>query len=141
MKTMRFILVFNIFVAVFCSCSTDVDLYAEYKDVPVIYCMLNPRADTNYLKITRAFCGTDEDPINANEVALIYDSSNYPCKLDARIIELESRNNGFGGQCGVRDYHKWILVRRARNQCHEQNHVSCRWRGLYGKSSWGFVEQ
>ena len=94
MKTMRFILVFNIFVAVFCSCSTDVDLYAEYKDVPVIYCMLNPRADTNYLKITRAFCGTNEDPINANEVALIYDSSNYPCKLDARIIELESRNNG-----------------------------------------------
>ena len=30
MKTMRFILVFNIFVAVFYSCSTDVDLYAEY---------------------------------------------------------------------------------------------------------------
>lgn len=92
MKTIRFILVFNFFVACFCSCSTDVELYAEYKDVPVVYCLLNPRVDTNYVKITRAFCGTNEDPINANEVALIYDSSNYPCKLDARIIELESRN-------------------------------------------------
>ena len=92
MKTIRFILVFNFFVACFCSCSTDVELYAEYKDVPVVYCLLNPRVDTNYVKITRAFCGTNEDPINANEVALIYDSSNYPGKLDARIIELESRN-------------------------------------------------
>ena len=92
MKTIRFILVFNLFVACFCSCSTDVELYAEYKDVPVVFCLLNPRVDTNYVKITRAFCGTNEDPINANEVALIYDSSNYPCKLDARIIELESRN-------------------------------------------------
>lgn len=92
MKTIRFILVFNFFVACFCSCSTDVELYAEYKDVPVVFCLLNPRVDTNYVKITRAFCGTNEDPINANEVALIYDSSNYPCKLDARIIELESRN-------------------------------------------------
>ena len=92
MKTIRFILVFNFFVACFCSCSTNVELYAEYKDVPVVFCLLNPRVDTNYVKITRAFCGTNEDPINANEVALIYDSSNYPCKLDARIIELESRN-------------------------------------------------
>lgn len=92
MKTIRFILVFNFFVACFCSCSTDVELYAEYKDVPVVFCLLNPRVDTNYVKITRAFCGTNEDPINANDVALIYDSSNYPCKLDARIIELESRN-------------------------------------------------
>ncbi len=92
MKSVRFIPIFIGFISVLYSCSTDVDLYAEYKEVPVIYCMLNPRVDTNYLKITRAFCGTNEDPINANEVALIYDSSNYPCKLDARIIELESRN-------------------------------------------------
>ena len=94
MKTIRFILVFNFFVAFFCSCSTDVELYADYKDVPIIYCLLNPRVDTNYVKITRAFCGTNDNPIDANDVALIYDSSNYPGKLDARIIELKSRDGG-----------------------------------------------
>lgn len=94
MKTYYFIPIFTLFIAVFASCSTNVDLYAEYKDVPIIYAMLNPRADTNYVKITRAFCGTNDDPINANEVALIYDSSNYPGKLDARIIELKNTHGG-----------------------------------------------
>ena len=90
MKLSYFILIFALFIAVFASCNTDVDLYADYKDVPIIYAMLDSRADTNYVKITRAFCGTNDNPINANEVALIYDSSNYPEKLDVRFIELKS---------------------------------------------------
>ena len=63
---------------VFNSCSTKVDLYAEYKDIPIVYAMLNPKSDTNYIKITRAFCGTNDHFINANDMALIADSSNYP---------------------------------------------------------------
>ena len=70
------------------------DLYADYKDVPIIYGMLNSRADTNYVKITRAFCGTNDNSIDANEVALISDSSNYAEKLDVRIVELK---NAYGG--------------------------------------------
>lgn len=81
-------------LAVFGSCSTDVDIYSEYKEVPIIYGVLNYRADTNFVKITRAFCGTNDEPIDAMEVAMIYDSSNYPGKLDARIIELKSVNDG-----------------------------------------------
>ena len=94
MKYIRFILIFSLFIGVFCSCSTDVDLYADYKDVPIIYAMLNPMSDTNYVKITRAFCGTDDEHINAYEVALIADSCNYPSKLDARIIELKNTLGG-----------------------------------------------
>ena len=90
MKNIRFILIISLFIAIFYSCSTDVDLYAEYKDVPIVYAMLNVQADTNYVKITKAFCGTNENPIHANEVALIYDSSNYDEKLDARLYEYES---------------------------------------------------
>jgi hypothetical protein len=93
-KNIRFILVLSCFILVFNTCSTKVDLYAEYKDVPIIYAMLNPRADTNFVKITRAFCGTNDNPINANEVALIADSCNYPVKLDARIIELKNTHGG-----------------------------------------------
>lgn len=78
------------FPMLFGSCSTKVELYADYKDVAVIYAMIDPQADTNFVKIIRAFCGTNDDPIDANEVALIPDSSNYPGKLDARIIELRN---------------------------------------------------
>lgn len=88
MKLYRFIPVVVVFIAFFASCSTDVDFYAEYRDVPIIYAMLDHRADTNYVKITRAFCGTNDNPVNAHEVALVYDSCNYPGKLDACIIEL-----------------------------------------------------
>ena len=90
MKNIHFILYFSVLVACFYSCSTDVDIYADYKEVPIVYSMLNAQADTNYVKITRAFCGTNENPINANEAALVYDSSNYEGKLDARLVEYES---------------------------------------------------
>lgn len=72
------------------SCSTDVNLYDDYKDIPVIFGLLDVNADTNFVKITRVFCGDNDHPIDANEVAHIPDSSNYPGKLDAFILELKS---------------------------------------------------
>lgn len=74
----------------FVSCSTKVDLYADYKDVPVIYGLIDVTQDTNYVKIVRAFSGSDEASVDATQVALIADSSNYPGKLNARIIEYKS---------------------------------------------------
>lgn len=91
---MNKLLVYIGFLLVFFSCSTDVDIYADYKEIPVVYGLIEAKADTNYVKITKAFCGTNDDPINALEAASIYDSSNYPGKLDAFIVELKSR----GGQ-------------------------------------------
>ncbi len=95
MKNSRFILILISFISIFTSCSTKVDLYADYKDIPIVYAMLNPKADTNYIKITRAFCGTNDNPINANEIVQIYDSSNYPVKLDVRIIELKCTHGNY----------------------------------------------
>lgn len=85
MKKTRFFLLGSMLLGLFASCSTKVDLYADYKDVPVIYGLLDVKQDTNYVKIVRAFSGTNDNPINAYEVALIPDSNNYPGKLDARI--------------------------------------------------------
>ena len=36
-------------VTLFFSCSTDVDLYAEYKEMPIIYGLLDATADTNFV--------------------------------------------------------------------------------------------
>jgi len=73
-------------------CSTKVDLYADYKQVPVIYGLLDAKADTNYIKITRAFYPQGD----AYQVALNPDSSNYPGRLDVRLVEY--RNNDSIGE-------------------------------------------
>lgn len=78
----------------FNACSTDVDLYADYKDITVVYGLLDSGADTNFIKINKAFCGNNDEPINANEVALIADSNNYPGKLDAKLIEYRASASG-----------------------------------------------
>lgn len=78
----------------FNACTTDVDLYADYKDIPVIYGLLNATEDTNFVRINRAFSGSNETHINANEVALIADSCNYPGKLNAYIVEYKQVYGG-----------------------------------------------
>lgn len=77
-------------MAFFGACTTDVELYADYKDIPVIYGLLDASHDTNFVRINRAFSGNNDHPINANEVALIADSCNYPGKLRAYVLEYQS---------------------------------------------------
>lgn len=63
-------------------CTTDVDLYAEYKDIPVVYSLLDYAEDTIWVKVTRAFNG----PGDVLQMAKNPDSSNYPFKLDIKLI-------------------------------------------------------
>ena len=49
----------------FNACNTDVDLYSDYKDITVVYGLLDPGKDTNYVKINKAFLG----PGNAFDIA------------------------------------------------------------------------
>lgn len=68
-------------------CSTEVDMYAEYEDVTVVYALADVSDDTTWFKITKAFTG----PGNALLIAQNPDSSNYPYKLDA---VLTGKKNG-----------------------------------------------
>lgn len=79
----KFSLFFVLVCVLLASCSTDVDLYAEYKQVPIVYGLLDANADTNFIKITRSYY-VQGDPY---EMALNPDSSNYPGKLDVRLVE------------------------------------------------------
>lgn len=101
MKKLFLSFIFLIIMAFVCSCNTKVDLYADYKDVTVVYGLIDVTADTNFVKIVRAFSGSNDNPIDAGQVALIADSSNYPGKLDARIVEY--RNNSETGRVIVLD--------------------------------------
>ncbi len=84
---MRKIIALLLLLAVICSCSTDVDLYTDFKDTTIVYGILDVANDTNVIKIIRAFSGSNDDSFDANQIALIADSSNYPGKLDARFVE------------------------------------------------------
>ena len=78
-----YLLLYLSLLAFLSSCSTDIDLYADYKQVPVIYGLLDPTADTNFIKITRAFYVQGD----AYQSAVNPDSSNYAGKLNARLVE------------------------------------------------------
>jgi len=67
-------------------CSNTVDLYAEYKDITIVYGLLDISDDTTWIKVTKAFLG----PGNALDIAKNPDSSNYPNKLS---VSLTGRKN------------------------------------------------
>jgi len=72
--------------SLFSSCSNDVDIYADYKDITVVYGLLDSSDDTTWLKVTKAFSG----PGNAIVFAQDPDSSNYSYKLDVKIKGIEN---------------------------------------------------
>ena len=78
---LSFVFMFSVFLV---SCKDDFNLYADYKEFPVVYGLLDANADTNFIKITRAFYAQNDD---ATQVAMNPDSSNYPGKLDVRLVE------------------------------------------------------
>lgn len=63
-------------------CSTDFEMYEEYKDVSIVYCIADISDDTTWVKISKAFYGPGNFPAMAQNP----DSSNYPYKLDAKLI-------------------------------------------------------
>ncbi|MFN6177814.1 MAG: hypothetical protein ACK46G_09790 [Flavobacteriales bacterium] len=59
--------------ATMAGCSTDLDINAPYKDVTVVYGLLNMRDSVHYVKINKAFLGEG----NAFTYAAIRDSNEY----------------------------------------------------------------
>lgn len=71
---------------VFSACSTDVNIYAEYKDITIVYGLMDSSNDTTWIKVTKAFVG----PGNALLFATNPDSSNYNYKLDVKLAGIQN---------------------------------------------------
>lgn len=82
MKTKVLLLVFALAMSV-ASCSTEVDLYADPEDIPVIYGLLDCNADTNFIRITHVIQASDTPQLDASNAT----TSDYPGKLDVRLTE------------------------------------------------------
>jgi len=86
MKTFQTILIFSVMAFLTWSCEEDFEINAPYKEITVVYGLLDPGDDTVFLKINKAFLG-DGDVM---EMAKIEDSSTYKNNLDAFIEEWEN---------------------------------------------------
>ncbi len=67
-------------------CSTDFDMYAEYKDITIVYGLIDISDDTTWVKITKAYTG----PGNALLMAQNPDSSNYSYKLEVSLTGVKN---------------------------------------------------
>lgn len=63
------------------SCKKELNLNAEWKDVTIVYGVMNQLDSVHYIKVTKAFLGHG----NALQYAQISDSSNYPMKLNVTL--------------------------------------------------------
>ena len=72
------------------SCKKSLDVNADWKDVTVVYGILNQSDTIHYIKITKAFLG----PGDALEYAKNPDSSNYPDILKVSLNEYTNGNPG-----------------------------------------------
>ena len=83
MKNFCYLLLFALTLTSLSSCNKKLEVNAEWKDVTIVYGLLDQFDTIHYVKITKAFLG----PGNALDFARIYDSSNYSMPLQVSMEE------------------------------------------------------
>ncbi len=79
--------IFLVLLVLVSSCDNDVDLTADFRDIPIVYGMLNKEDSINYIRIQKAFL--PEDGESALDVALNPDSLYY-ANLDVRLERVDN---------------------------------------------------
>ena len=88
MKKLTFI--FLISSILFSSCETDFNVNADWKEVTVVYGLLDQNRDKQYVRINKAFLGNENAYVMASES----DSINYnPNNLEVKIEKLSISGN------------------------------------------------
>lgn len=83
------------FTGILSSCNNEIDALAEYKDLTIIYALLNPNDTDNYVRVQRGFL-TDDD---ATQFFTIEDSLYYDtADIDVFIREYEEDATDFSLQ-------------------------------------------
>jgi hypothetical protein len=86
---MRNILLFISLSLFFISCETDFETTADWKDITVVYGLLDQRDSVQYIKINKAFLGEGDALMFAKE----NDSINYPNPLKVWLEEWDENGN------------------------------------------------
>ena len=78
----RIILLFATIATIFSACSTEFDVTAPYKEIPVIFGILNKDEAVQYIKINKAYLNDEGSAIIAGSVP---DSNIYPYPIEAKL--------------------------------------------------------
>lgn len=79
-----YIYVLSLSVMSLFSCSTEVETNAEYKDMTIVYGLLDPDSTSHYVKINKAFLGEgDANDLAANSNNYNYTDGEIVVKIDA----------------------------------------------------------
>lgn len=70
----------------FWSCSNEINVTAEWKEVPVVYGLIDPAAEYNYIRINRAYLNKDGDALSFAAVA---DSIQFDENLSVAVTEFQ----------------------------------------------------
>lgn len=71
----------------FNSCSTDFEVAAPYKEIPIVFGLLNKSDQYHFIKVNKAYLNKDGSAYLAGTVR---DSNLYPYPLDVKLIALNS---------------------------------------------------
>lgn len=74
MRNTGYIGLFIVLLALLSSCKVEFSPNAEWKEVPVVYCLLNQDDDTTWVRVQRCFLSDD----NFHNHMSVVDSTNYP---------------------------------------------------------------
>lgn len=88
-------LIFGIFscLTVFTSCENEVDVNADWKDVPVVFGLLDPDSLTQYVRVSRVYLGEGDALAYAQEKdSLYYNSADIEVKVSEIVNGNETRN-------------------------------------------------
>ena len=77
------ILLLLIITSIFTSCDDDFSINDKWKDITIVYGLLNNSDTAQYIKINKAFLGNGD----VYEMAAVSDSIQYDIELDVKLLE------------------------------------------------------
>jgi hypothetical protein len=70
------------------ACNNEIEINGEYEDIHIIYSVLNPSQQRQFIRINRAFLTDD----NVYDAALVPDSTNFAHKIDVVVQEFDKNS-------------------------------------------------
>jgi len=78
------------------ACESDFDLTTDWKEVTVIYGMLNENDDAHYIRVHKAFL---DENVSGSEIALIADSVYHEGEIQVDLVQISADGNETSFTC------------------------------------------
>ena len=88
------------------SCSNDIDLVAEWKDIPIVYGLVSGSEEVNYIRVEKAFLDNDQSAFDIAQIAdsLYYDDITVQISGNGAVYDLvrvDGNAEGFPREEGI----------------------------------------